>query len=111
MVIWRKELDPFITIHPVKSTSFLPMIYNPPDLPLSIQLAIYLPTSGRESDFLEAIAELDVCIAELAEKYLAAVVFLHGDFNVSKSNSIRSGVLNFLCANHDFQSVDIISTA
>ena len=83
------------------------MIFDPPNHPLSIHFAIYLPTAGRETEFVEAISDLDVCISELTEKYPSATMFLIGDFNVSHSNRTRTGILDFLCSKQSFQSLNI----
>ena len=32
MVLWKKELDPHIKVHKVTSSSFLPIIFDPPNL-------------------------------------------------------------------------------
>ena len=64
MAMWKIEYDPFIHIVPVKSSSFLPLVFDPPGVPLSIHIAIYLPTAGRDSEFVEELSELDSCISE-----------------------------------------------
>ena len=86
MVMWLREYDQFITLPPVSSPSLLPFIFHPPGMQLSIHVAIYLPTAGREEEYVEALAELDACINELHEKYPDAPIFLRGDFNASLTN-------------------------
>ena len=80
MALWKREHDPYISIHKVASSAFLPIVFNPPNLPLTIHLAIYLPTAGRDADFVTDLAALDACILELHDKYPDATFFLRGDF-------------------------------
>ena len=51
MVMWHKSLDSFITLHPPPSASILPIILRLPDRQVSIHIAIYLPTSGKDMEF------------------------------------------------------------
>ena len=69
MIMWRQEHDPFVTILPFSSTSFLPILFTPPELTPSVHVAVYLPTAGHESEFIEALSGLDACIPEVFEKY------------------------------------------
>ena len=107
MVMWLREYDQFITLPPVSSPSLLPFIFHPPGMQLSIHVAIYLPTAGREEEYIEALAELDACINELREKYPDAPIFLRGDFNASLTNVSRSKLLEFFCSSQDLLPVDI----
>ena len=107
MIMWKIDLDPYVTIHPVSCTSFLPLIFNHPDHPVTIHIAVYLPTAGRDCEFGEDFAGLNNCISELHEKYPEANLYLRGDFNVNKSNFLRVGLLNFLCDSNGLEAVDI----
>ena len=107
MVLWKREYDPFITIHPVASSSLLPIIFSPPWSSLTVHIAIYLPTAGRDTDFVEALAEVQACIIELHNIYPEAPFFLRGDFNSNLNNQARMGLLDLLCSDHDLISVDI----
>ena len=93
MVMWKTTLDSYITVHQVNTTSFLPVVYSPPGSPVSIHIALYLPTSGREDDFLDQLAQLKGCIAELSEKYEDCLLFIRGDGNVNKNNKERANLL------------------
>ena len=109
MALWScgLEYDQLISIHPVNSPALLPIIFSPPWLNPTIHIAIYLPTAGRDSEFIEALAEVHACIIELHNKYPDAPVFLRGDFNASLTNQIRSGLLDLLCSDHNLTSMDI----
>ena len=107
MILWRKDLDPFIKVHRVTTSSFLPIVFDPPHLPPTIHIAVYLRTLGKESDFLDEFANLDNCIDELKEVYSDAHIYLRGDFNVSKSNQNRTSILNQFCSRHNSSQVEI----
>ena len=100
MILWKLHLDPFISVCPVTSSSFLPITFQPPGSPLSIHICVYLPTLGQENQFIEEIAQLTITVDELLEKHPGAPVFLRGDFNVSGKNPTRSTLLNYFSNNH-----------
>ena len=94
LVMWTKHLDPFVTIHPVSTTSFTPLILQLPGHPVSIHLALYLPTSGREQDFVSEITNLRICMEELIEMFPDAIIYIRGDSNVNQNNTSRVLLLN-----------------
>ena len=55
MILWKKSLNEFITILPAKTSSFLPILFHPPGCPPSVHISLYLPTSGKESEFVQEI--------------------------------------------------------
>ena len=50
LVMWKRSIDKFITVHPAPVSGFLPVIYSPPGSPISAHIAMYLPTSGKDSE-------------------------------------------------------------
>ena len=107
LALWKVQHDPHITIFPASSAAFLPVIFNPPDSPLSIHIAVYLPTLGLESRFLEELSNLSVSIMELIEAHPGAPVYLRGDFNASFSNFKRTDLLDHFCSEHHLLQVSI----
>ena len=98
MTLWKKQLDPFIEIYNTSSTAFLPVILRIPGIVTSIHITIYLPTHGKDSEFVSELAGLRVCIDELNEKYSDPIIFVRGDGNVNPKNSSRVTLLQqFLC--------------
>ena len=97
MVLWKVCHDPYISLHPVSSPSILPVIFNPPHSLLSIHVAVYLPTHGQDSKFVEELSCLEVCLKELHDLFPNAPVFLRGDFNVNANNTRRSVLLENFC--------------
>ena len=55
LVLWKKMHDPHITVWPVSSPSFLPVLFQPPGFVLSVHVAIYLPTAGKDAEFLNEL--------------------------------------------------------
>ena len=94
MVLWKVCHDPYISLHPVSSPSFLPLIFNPPNHPVSVHVAVYLPTHGQDREFIEELTSLEVCLHELHDLFPHAPVYLRGDFNVNAKNLKRVTLLD-----------------
>ena len=107
MVLWKTKHDPYIDIHPVVSSAFLPVIFNPPGSILSIHIAVYLPTDGQEHEFVEELSKLSVAIDELCDVHPEAPIFLRGDFNVGKNNNKRIKLFKHFCSDHSFHEVKL----
>ena len=107
LALWKAEHDPFVSIHPVSSTAFLPIIFNPPSSPLSIHICVYLPTLGKERTFYEELSNLSSCLDEIDDLYPNAPCYIRGDFNVSRKNVTRTEMLNFLTNEHQLNQVQI----
>ena len=107
MVLWKRSLDKYISIHPVECTGFLPVVYNPPGSPISIHIALYLPTSGRDIDFIDQITQLSNCIDDLNEKYQDCLIFLRGDANVNKNNHDRVKIFSTFLSSHNLVQISI----
>ena len=97
MILWKSSLDQFITVHPVPTTSFLPIIFNHPGSPISVHIALYLPTSGQESEFVEQITLLSMTIDDLKEKYSDPLIYIRGDSNVNDNNKERAKIFDNFC--------------
>ena len=100
LALWKVEHDPYVSIHTVSSSAFLPLIFDPPFSPLSIHI-------GKESSFYEELSKLSECIDELGDIYTNAPVFIRGDFNVSNKNIPRTNLLNYFCSEHMLNQVSI----
>ena len=86
MVLWRHKHDLFITVIPVPSTAFLPVIFHPTELVPSIHIAVYLPTMGKEMLFIDELSKLSIAIEDMSAAHPGAPLYLRGDFNVSHTN-------------------------
>ena len=99
MVLWKKKHDPYVKVSPASSSAFLPILFHPPGSALSIHIGVYLPTMGLENQFMEELAKLSIVVEELGDANPNTVIFLRGDFNVSKKNKKRTDLLNHFCYN------------
>ena len=81
LAMWRKWLDPHISVHPVQSPAFLPLILQLPGALTSVHIAVYLPTSGKEYEFISELANqsrFHPCIISLeANKNLCTFLNVH----------------------------------
>ena len=107
MIMWKALHDPHVSIIPVGTSSFSPIKFSPPGHPTSIHIAVYLPTQGKEAEFLDEISSLILCIEQLSEQYPEALFYLRGDFNVSSTNKLRMCQIQHLCHQKELVSVSI----
>ena len=107
MVLWKRSIDKYISVFPVSSTAFLPIIYTPPHLPVSVHIALYLPTAGRDAEFVEEITELSNCIDNIVEKYADCLVFIRGDGNVNPNNSDRVRIFSNFLSTHNLVNIQL----
>ena len=107
MVIWKQAIDKYVTVHPTSSTSFLPIIYNHPEAPVSVHIAIYLPTSGHETKFIAELSQLRLLVEELQELHPDCHIYLRGDSNVNPNNRDRAIIFSDFLTNLNLLSVPI----
>ena len=100
MVMWRTCHDPYVDIHPVNSSSILPIILRLPGHQVSVHIAVYLPTHGKDSEFFSELANLRNCIEELSVLLNDPPVYIRGDANVNPKNQVRVPVFKQFI--HDF---------
>ena len=94
MVMWQKHLDPYVTVNVPDSSSFLPIVIEIPGFTTMIHVALYLPTAGKETEFLDELANMKTALGELRAKFPSAAIFLRGDCNASSSNSKRHQIFS-----------------
>ena len=94
MILWRNNLNKFVKILPPKTPSFLGLLFSPPFCQPSLHISLYLPTSGKESEFISEITKLNDFIEDMLEQYPGCLIFIRGDSNVNKNNSMRLNILS-----------------
>ena len=107
MIMWKKALDPYVTVHQPCTSAFLFIVIEIPGVQTSIHGSLYLPTSGKESEYLTELANLKTEVDILHEKFPGAPLFLRGDANSSKSNHNRNFLLTNLCSDLGLRRVSI----
>ena len=96
--MWKKHFYQHISICTRGlSASFLPLIFSAPGLVTSIHITIYLPTAGKDIEFVEELAKLDDCIESLTGEHPNAVLYIRGDSNVNKKDKNRTALFKKLC--------------
>ena len=94
-------------MQPVTTSCFLPIILTPPDSAPSIHVALYLPTSGQETEFVEAVTNLKVVIEDLREVHPSAPIYVRGDSNVNNNNIPRVKVFQNFIHNLELQDIAV----
>ena len=94
MVLWEPNLDPYVSIHPTGTSSFTVLILQIPGYQISVQISLYMPTSGKDQEFVAELTNLRVCIEHLTNLYPECALFVRGDSNVNSKNKNRSVILS-----------------
>ena len=92
LALWRRWLDPYISPYPTHTSAFLPLILKLPGTRISVHIALYLPTHGKDTEFISELASLKNCIDEILAKYNYPLIFIRGDGNCNPKNIPRSQV-------------------
>ena len=110
MILWHTSISPFVTVLPSQSSSFLSIILKMPGTVTSVHTALYLPTSGKEDQFMSSLVDLGDHIEEIRSKYPDAPHFFRGDANVNPNNSARLGLFTYFCAQFQLSSLPLLHT-
>ena len=86
MIMWRHSLDPYVTVFPVQTASFLPIHLHIPGFLHSIHIALYLPTAGKEAEFLLEMSRLKFFIDQAIVEYPNTSIFVPGDADSSRTS-------------------------
>ena len=107
LTMWRKWLDPYITILPTESSAFLPLLLDLPGARPSVHLAIYLPTHGKDAEFISELASIKNCIDDVLRDHNDPVIFIRGDGNSNPKNLKRYQVLDHFLKYYSLTQVEI----
>ena len=105
MIMWKKNLDQFVTVIPPETASFLAILFQPPHTHPSIHVSLYLLTSGKESEFITEITKLRIFLEEMQDLYPNYLVFLRGDSNVNSNNKPRLRIFNNFMSSLNLTSI------
>ena len=106
MVMWHSNLDPYVKILPTTSSSSLPILLSIPGLQPTAHIGVYLPTSGKEPEFISALSALDLIITTIKEEY-SIPIYIRGDCNVNPKNKSRAAIFQHFCNKHELSSLDL----
>jgi hypothetical protein len=107
LLMWKKKLNPYVSIYSVNTHAFTPLVLQLPGHKISIHISLYLPTSGKDQEFVNELSNLRLCLDELAVLYSGALVFIRGDSNVNQNNASRVVMFNQFLEHFSFSSVHI----
>ena len=107
MVMWHTSLSPYVTILPSESPSYLSVLVKMPGTIPSIHTALYLPTAGKEEQFLSSLVELEAHIADIRSIHPAAAHFVRGDANCNPKNTARYSIFSHLCKTYSFSKIPL----
>ena len=107
LAMWRTWLDPYLHVHPVQTSAFLPIVLQLPGAVTSVHIVIYLPTSGKEYEFISELANLKNCLEELEDLYDSPVFFIRGDGNANPKNKSRFEAFSRLLSEFSFKQLKL----
>ena len=107
MALWKKSLNQYVTVLPTETSSFLPILFQPPGSPESVHLSIYLPTSGKESEFVDEIVKIRIFLDDFLTDHPGCIIFIRGDSNVNTNNAARMNVFKHFKNTYEMNSVPI----
>ena len=100
LTLWKRSLDPYIKILNVNSSSFNVLLINIPGYPATANNNIYLPTAGRDSDYVSKLSKLENVLDEIWDKHEDPIVILRGDVNASipaRQSNTRDTLFQYFC--------------
>ena len=107
MIMWRYNLDSYIkTLNP-PSSNILPVLFSPPGSMPSLHISIYLPTAGKDSEFIEQISCLHNFLSMTRTQFPGSPIFIRGDSNANPKNKLRGNSLSKLCSDFDLKRVKL----
>ena len=92
MILWKNNLDNFVTVLTTETPSFQAILFHHPDLEPSLHISLYLPTSGKETEYIEEITKLRDFIDDTLEQHPGSTVFIRGDSNANINNKSRHNI-------------------
>ena len=81
LTMWREELDSFITVLDTKTSRVTGIILDIPFCQSTVHINIYLPTAGKDSEFMDALATLQATVDEASEVRPTCLLYIKGDAN------------------------------
>jgi hypothetical protein len=96
-----RELDPYVEVIPTNTTAFLPIVLSMPGLQTTVHITLYMPTHGRDTEFVSDLAELRNCMDELKTRFTDPIIYIRGDGNVNSNNDSRVVLLQQLILDYN----------
>ena len=106
LMLWSRELDPYIEVIPTTTSAILILVMNIPGVQTSIHVTLYMPTHSKDSEFVSDLADLRKCIDSLLKCYTNPVLYIRGDSNVNSNNTTRVTLLHQLLRDYSLNRVN-----
>ena len=112
-MLYKQHLEPYISEIHIESSRILPIYLHVPGYPMSAHFNIYLPTSGKDSEYIECLAQLKSTIEDVIEDCSDTLIFIRGDANASyhirgKSHSDkRDKLFNHFANSMNLHNIDL----
>ena len=107
MILWKRSICEFVTVLATPTPSFTAIMFHPPGCYSSVQVALYLPTSGKEAEFVEDISKLQIFLEDLLMKDPELLIFIRGDSNVNSKHTTRLKIFQSFMSNFNLASLSI----
>ena len=110
LAMWKKHLDPYISVLDPDSSHVLALSYEKPGLQTSIHITVYLSTAGKDNDFMKDLANLQATIDNIVEKYPDSLLFVRGDANAcfpARNQNKRGELFQYFVDENNFNSLPI----
>ena len=110
MAIWHSDLDLYVTILEPSSSRVLVFVLDKPGYQVTVHITIYLPTAGKDPEYIGELAVLEDTIDIVSEQYPDSIVYIHGDANSSptiRQNNKRDELFAFFLENNNLKNVPI----
>ena len=108
MALWHSSLSPYLKVLPTTSPSFFSVLISVPGYLPALHTAAYLPTAGRDGDWLASVVELEDHVRGYIDQFSGHLAtFLRGDLNASSKNKSRAAILSALIGRLELAKVSI----
>ena len=108
MAIWHSSLSPYLKVLPSSSPSFFSILISVPGYLPALHTVVYLPTAGRDGEWLASVVELEEHVRGLIDQFSGQLAtFLRGDLNASTKNKSRAAILSAMISRLELMRVNI----
>ena len=100
LTMWKRSLDTYVKVLDVNSDSFNIILVNIPGYPTTVHINIYLPTAGRDADYLSELSNLENILDEIDEEHNKPIIVIRGDANASippRLSNARDSLFQYFC--------------
>ena len=105
MILWKRALNQYVSVLTTETPSFIAILFHPSTSKPTIHISLYLPTSGKEAEFVEEITKLRIFIDNLLDSHPDHLIYIRGDSNVNPNNGVRVSIFNDFKKNLKLTSV------